>query len=341
MFNPAQLQQLIADRLLMVQKHPTASLFIYNYTSQTQYNNAWNEITLQCRGLILDENGHVIARPFPKFFNLGEQANQIIPNEPFEVYEKLDGSLGILYWLDEQPFIATRGSFISEQSQKANELLNTKYAQTIAQLNPQYTYLFEIIYPENRIVVNYGAEEMLVLLSVIDKISGEELPLPDIGFPVVKRYDGIKNIGELAEKEEDNREGFVVRFSSGLRYKIKFKEYVRIHRIVSQVSNISIWEYLAAGKDLGELLDRVPDEFYHWVKHTHAQLLADFARIEAEAKADFKVLETRKETALYFMQCRHPTVLFAMLDSRNYAPIIWKKLRPHFAKPFANFEAEF
>lgn len=339
MFNLADLQQLIAARYVAVQKHPTASLFIYNYTAQTQYNNVWNEITLQCRGLILDENGHIVARPFPKFFNLGEQANQVIPNENFEVYEKLDGSLGILYWLDNKPFIATRGSFQSEQSQKANELLNTKYAHTIVQLNPQYTYLFEIIYPENRIVVNYGTEEMLVLLAVIDKISGAELPLPDIGFPVVKRYDGIKDISELADKEEDNREGFVVRFSGGLRYKIKFKEYVRIHRIVSQVSNISIWEYLAAGKVLGELLDRVPDEFYQWVKHTHAQLLADFARIETEAKAEFKVLETRKETALYFCQCRHTSVLFAMLDARDYAPIIWKQLRPHFSKPFANFEA--
>lgn len=328
----------MADGFVVRQNHPKADLFIYNYSPKAQYERVWNEVTLNCRGLIMDGAMNVVARPFQKFFNLGEQENQHIPNESFEVYEKMDGSLGILYWHNNQPFIATRGSFTSDQSVKANAILQEKYSHVLPLLNPDKTYLFEIIYPENRIVVDYGSTEDLVLLSVVDIATGLEETLPDVGFPIVKRYSGINDINQLQALEENNREGFVIRFADGLRYKVKFKEYIRIHRIITQVSNISIWEYLRAGNTLDELLDRVPDEFYSWVKKTNADLLSAYAEIENTARAEFKDLGDRKETALYFQQCSYPAILFSMLDKRDYSDAIWKMLRPTFSKPFSNFE---
>jgi len=342
--NLRYLQQLIAEDYIKVQKHPTAPLYIYNYTPKTQYDRAWNELTLACRGLILDENYNIVARPFGKFFNLGEMENQVIPNEPFEVFEKLDGSLGILYWHEDKPFIASRGSFSSEQALMATELLHTQYAHIIPQLDPTQTYLFEIIYPENRIVVDYGAERKLVLLAVIDNQTGIDITetphwrTENAGFDIVKRYDGLNDLQLLKTLEEENKEGFVVRFQSGYRLKVKFEEYQRIHRIVTGVSNVSIWEYLKTGQDLAPILEKVPDEFYDWVKETHAQLLAQFAEIEAVCKADFRILETRKDTALYFQTCRYPAVLFKMFDQKPYDEVIWKQLRPVFQKPFANYD---
>lgn len=358
--NITALQQLIADDYIKVQKHPTAPFYIYNYTPKTQYDRVWNELTLACRGLILDENYNIVARPFGKFFNLGEMENQVIPNEPFEVFEKLDGSLGILYWHEDKPFIASRGSFSSEQALVATNMLHTQYAHVIPQLDSTKTYLFEIIYPENRIVVDYGAERKLVLLAVIDNQTGidiietqylrmENVETQDVrsadaaslrasGFDIVKRYDGLNDLQLLKTLEEENKEGFVVRFQSGYRLKVKFEEYQRIHRIVTGVSNVSIWEYLKTGQDLAPILEKVPDEFYDWVKETHAQLLAQFAEIEAICKADFQVLETRKDTALYFQTCRYPAVLFKMFDQKPYDEVIWKQLRPVFQKPFANYD---
>ncbi len=328
------LNKMIGEKYVKVQKHPGAELYIYNYTPKAQYEQFWNDCTLQCRGLILNDVYETVARPFPKFFNLGEQENQHIPNESFEVYEKMDGSLGILYWLDGEAFIATRGSFISEQSQRATQMLHIQYAQAISKLDTSLTYLFEIIYPQNRIVVDYGGREELVLLAIIDTQTGEELPLQDIGFPVVKRYDGVQDLEELKTLEEDNKEGFVVRFQSGYRLKVKFEEYVRIHKIVTQVSTVNIWEYLKTGQSMNELLERVPDEFYAWVKATKEGLEADYQRIENQAKADFKVLDTRKDTAMYFKTCAYPQLMFAMLDGKAYDQIIWKMLRPEYERPF-------
>ncbi|MFK7982742.1 MAG: T4 RnlA family RNA ligase [Saprospiraceae bacterium] len=332
--NIIELKDMIAAGYIKVNQHPTEDLFIYNYSETAQFERIWNDITLQCRGLILDGQGRVVARPFPKFFNLEELVNKPIPNLPFEVYEKMDGSLGISYSLDGQIFIATRGSFISEQSAKANELLNTKYITAKAQMNPAITYLFEIIYPENRIVLDYGEKEALVLLGMVETATGKELPLADIGFPIVKKYDGLTDIQALKALAFDNKEGFVIRFSNNYRIKVKFEEYVRIHRIIQQVSSVTIWQNLMAKQSFTEILERVPDEFYTWVKVTKAKLEADYLVIENIAKSEYQELATRKETALYFQTCQYPKILFSMLDGKDYSETIWRYIRPTYTRPF-------
>ncbi len=332
--NISQLQQHITDGLVAVQKHPQLELYIYNYTAKVQYERTWNEITLACRGLILDAAYNIVARPFPKFFNLEELDAAVIPDLAFEVFEKMDGSLGILYWDNDQPYIATRGSFTSVQAQKANTMLYGRYREAIAGLDRDKTYLFEIIYSENRIVLDYGDAEELVLLAIVDTQTGKESPLQELGFPLVKRYDGIKDLSAIRALNDDTREGFVIRFANNFRLKVKFKEYLRLHRIITQISSLDIWEYLSAGASFDEILERVPDEFFQWVKAVRNQLLEQYQAIETQCRADFKVLESRKDTALYFLQCAQPAVLFAMLNGKNYAPIIWKQLRPKFEKPF-------
>src|SRR5260370_29373116 len=149
------INQQVDEGYIVKHKHPTADLYIYNYTSKTQFDGYWTPETKACRGLILDEQGLVVARPFEKFFTL-EQHPEPLPVEPFDVFEKLDGSLGILYWIDAEPFIATRGSFNGEHAERANRILHAKYSGLFSGLDRRVTYLFEIIYPQNRIVVDYG-----------------------------------------------------------------------------------------------------------------------------------------------------------------------------------------
>lgn len=343
--NIQYLKQLITDGYINVQKHPKADLYIYNYSPKSQYDRVWNEWTLACRGLIMDGENQIIARPFKKFFNLEELSPELLaatrtppPGDGglFDVYEKMDGSLGILYWINNEPFIATRGSFLSDQAIIATEMLRTKYGESIPYLNQSKTYLFEIIYPENRIVLDYGDQRKLVLLAIIDTKTGEESPLELKGFEIVKKYDGLNDLQKLKELEEANKEGFVVKFNSGYRLKIKFEEYVRIHRIVTQVSSYNIWEFLKAGQDLLPILDKVPDEFYDWVKATHSKLLAQYCEIESVAKLDFQIFEDRKATALYFQTCKYPNVLYKMLDKKPYDEVIWKLIKPKYERPFAN-----
>lgn len=337
------LPHMLREGYVFVQRHPAQDLYIYNYTPKAQYERLWNDVTLQCRGLILDGNGGVVARPFRKFFNLEEVSN--LPAEPFEVYEKLDGSLGILYWAGEQAFIATRGSFTSEQSRKANQILHARYGHVLPRLERKHTYLFEIIYPENRIVVDYGPQEDLVLLAVIETATGRELPLIEVGFPVVERYNGLINLATIREKAARNKEGFVVKFASGYRVKVKFAEYVRLHRILTRVSSKHIWEYLRDDRPMEELLEQVPDEFYQWVRVTENGLKARYAAIEKEAKDQYAVLLrqlgegfSRKDFAALATQYLNPHLLFGLLDGKDLGGRIWKMVEPEFDKPFKTAE---
>jgi RNA ligase len=319
-----ELLQMVTDGFISVRQHPTAPLRIYNYTAKAQYENVWNVATRTCRGLIADEQGEVVARPFSKFFNL-EQVAQL-PNEPFEVYEKLDGSLGILYWIDDEPYIATRGSFESPQAQIATQLLQT---YDPSGLDRRCTYLFEIIYPENRIVVDYGKRRELVLLAIIDTTTGKEHPVQDLGFPVATKHDGITDVDSLQTLEWDNREGVVVRFAGGLRVKVKCSEYVRLHRLLTGVTEKMILEdYLRTGADMTSLLERVPDEFNAWLQQTVQHFRAQYDAIEQAAKQIFAATTatTRKDCAAVFAQTPYSAILFRMLDQREYTQLIWKQI---------------
>jgi len=382
----------ISRGLVIGQTHPTLPLAIFNYSRECQYNGNWDDITLNCRGLVLDTKGNVIAKPFPKFFNYEEHKPEDIPNESFEVYEKMDGSLGIIFYYERELsinerlelfreaypnnsiddfapggmevqsmkhqldtrldragipnkkgewHIATRGSFTSEQSIKGKEMLD-KLSKTA--LIPGYTYLVEIIYPENRIVVDYGDEEKLVVLGAYNNETGKEVEVGEMvneGWEVVMKYKTWGEDWETLKKEisKDN-EGYVIRFSGGMRMKVKGEEYVRLHRILTNFSTKDIWELLKNGEPLEPFLDRVPDEFDTWVKEVVRDLQTQFDTIKTDMEAEFRELIDKKEFADKIADNPNRSLLFKRLDS--YSPqldeMIWKLLKPKYEKPFKKDE---
>ena len=340
-YNLEVLSEYIDKGLVVKQNHPTLPLSIYNYSRTTQYDGMWDDITLNCRGLVLDNEGNVIAKPFPKFFNYEEHKPEDIPNENFEVYEKMDGSLGIVFHYNDEWHVATRGSFTSEQAIKGKELLDTQY--NVSSLRKTRTYLFEIIYPENRIVVDYGKEERLVLLGVMNR-RGEEFPYEELveeGWDIVMKYKTWGEDWETLKKEisKDN-EGYVIRFSGGMRMKIKGDEYVRLHRILTNFSTKDIWELLRNNEQLEPFLDRVPDEFDAWVKEVVRDLQTEFDTIKNKIEIEFRELIDKKEFADKIADNPNRSLLFKRLDS--YSPqfdeMIWKLLKPKYEKPFKKDE---
>jgi RNA ligase len=320
------------DGWLIKQTHPTLPLIIWNYSQTTQYEGKWDEVTLQCRGLVTDTDGNVVARPFKKFFNMEEGKHT--PTSEFDVYEKMDGSLGILFMYRGEWIFASRGSFTSDQAIKGKELLD-KYDLDL--LSPGYTYLFEIIYPENRIVCEYNYEDV-VMLGCIEVTDGGEVDIHDEyytnNFNVVKRYDGIKDYSTLKGIIKDNQEGFVIRFSNGERMKIKGEEYLRLHKIMTEVSTKSVWEVLSNGGNMEDLLKDVPDEFYTKIKEYENELVTQFNKIKDTYEWWFSLMQKddRKNFAFSAKEVKHPSILFSMLDGKDVSPIIWKIIQPEFKK---------
>ncbi|MBC8147230.1 MAG: hypothetical protein H8E98_04525 [Bacteroidetes bacterium] len=332
-----ELEKLYQDGYLAKQKHPTLDLWIYNYSQKCQFEQLWSPITKLCRGLVLDAEYNILARPIPKFFNIEEHKPEEIPDESYEITEKKDGSLIQIAWVNDEMIVSSRGSFTSDHAVKAREIIEKKYKKIInAYKLDGLNLVFELVAKFNKIVVDYGNIEDLFLITAIENDTGEEVPyemLEDFGFPIVKRYKNLK-ISELKALNTDNEEGFVVKFKSGMRIKIKFEDYVRLHRIVTNVSTKTIWEHLKDNKSLEDLLNNVPDEFFKWVKFTIKKFENQYKEIEDQCKKDFKILETRKECALYYQTKKYPSILFKMMEDKSYDQIIWKIIRPKYEKPF-------
>lgn len=262
-----------------------SNLRIYNYSNSCTYEKAWNDFTLSARGLILDlKEEKIVALPLSKFFNYGE-LNYSLPNEPFEVFEKLDGSLGIIYWYDNKWTVATRGSFRSDQAKWAQSFLDTKI--NTAFLIPGNTYLCEIIYKENKIVIPYNYEG-LVFLAGYDhtkiEFQLEEDLANQIGFrlPKTYKYDKIEDLLEVAKNLSANEEGFVVKFQGGLRIKIKGDEYCRIHRLISKCTPLAVWESFKNCDNLEEIKKQLPEEFQVDFNSIYNILKEKFLVYEAE-----------------------------------------------------------
>ena len=359
------LEKYYQDGLVLKQKHPNHNLYIWNYSPKVQYEKLWDEITIRCRGLITDVDGNVIIQPFKKFFNYEEVFDKVpLNNDYVYVQEKMDGSLGILFHYNGEWIMSTRGSFTSEQSVRGLEIIKKKY-NNLSSFEPSVAYLVEIIYPENRIVVNYGKEKIVFLSTTLNhSYKWENTHEDELHWTTscsFFRSNGIKKedivttkqffnfsqdlFAELKNKNEENKEGYVLRFfPSNFRMKIKFEEYVRLHRILTNISNRTIWEYLKDDKPFNDIINKVPDEFYNWVRDVEKDFKIQYESIEKEYKWIFEHIlrvensSERKVFAECATQYKHSSILFSMYDNKNYKNIIWKILYPSYSKPFKNDE---
>lgn len=354
-----------SDGLLYSQTHPTLPLTIWNYTEKVQYEGLWDEITLSCRGLITeDTTGKVLIQPFKKFFNYEELIHKdVIPSKGDYVYiqEKMDGSLGILFCYKGEWIMATRGSFTSDQAIKGLELLKQKYPVFDRAWMKEYAYLVEIIYKENQIVVDYNGEDKITFLSVVLN-EGYDCWKPTDETELhwttacsifagngIKKSDIVKTeqhfsfsdslYKQLKAQNETNKEGFVLRFFPGnFRMKIKFEDYIRLHKVMTNLSTTAIWEVLSAGSTMDTLLEDVPDEFYNKIKEYELGLVSRFIEIRDNAISECARIAVRvtdgdrKSFAELAKKYQYPGLLFSLLDGKDINQSIWKHIKPEFRK---------
>lgn len=339
LFTPTALSAALDGGYIRKQVHPTEPLAILNYTEKAAYEGAWDPVTLACRGLIYHaETLEVLARPWRKFFNYGQFGARVVPLDmPVVVTDKADGSLGILHRLPSGGWaIATRGSFTSDQAVHATAVYLDRYA---GRFEPEEgaTYLFEIIYPSNRIVLDYGDLDDLVLLGAVDIATGTDVDEVD-GWPGphIGRFPYVTVAEALAASPRPNAEGLVLYLPlTGERLKIKQEDYVRLHRIVTGLTARTVWEYLLTGAPLAELVEPLPDEFHDWV---HATASGIVEAVEAEQDRLRAVFEqtiaslsdgfSRKDFALLAMATPDKWALFHLLDGRDIRGELLKRAKP-------------
>jgi RNA ligase len=336
-----------------VREHPTLPLLIFNYSKVASYTPEAlaNPAVRACRGLIEHvPSGRIIARPWPKFFNYGDpMAGKLDMVAPVEVTDKHDGSLGILYPVGQgEHKIATRGSFVSEQAREGSMIWFSRYRHTDWIPDPEWTFLFEIIYPDNRIVLDYGSLKDLILLGAVHIETGEFAGPEGWSWPgpTAEVFMHMTLTEALAAEPRPNAEGLVVRFLEEARLlKIKQNDYVALHKIVTGLNERVVWEQGYGIGALDELLGALPDELHSWTRDVHTNLLADMSQIAQQARKAFAELMPTPDRKTFALNAIEKTsgllraCLFALFDNRDILPMIWKTLKPSGAtRPFEQSE---
>lgn len=233
----------------------------------------------QCRGLVFDLAGNVIAPGFEKFFNISEnaetQAHMIDLNNPHVICEKLDGSMcrpvpmpegGYRLFTKMGP---TDVAANAESWARNNSNYDRFFQDTIAQ---GFTPLLEWCSRKNRIVIDYP-EDRLVLLAIRNVQDGSYMPLHMIldlageyGVEVVRRYAGtVHNMEHLIQETRDlqGQEGWVIWFANGYRVKLKGSEYVQIHRAKDRILRENGVIEMILDEKLDDVKAFLPDDDRH------------------------------------------------------------------------------
>lgn len=354
--------------------HDEFPLALLTYGREAVHTNTWDSVICKCRGLIYNtETMEIVARPFEKFWNLGtagmpetdpstwtySQSDDVVFGEP-EVWEKMDGFLATLYEYDGKSYIASKGSFHSTHAKWATAWYNAN-VNTKRPWPAGYTPVFEGICSSLRIVVGYEFEG-LVLLALINNETGEEMDQTQLRSWAEKH--GVKTpyvfLGTWQQARErsmnpetKNVEGYVLCWrrpgQTPFRLKVKYVDYLRLHRMVSGVSAKAIYNCLAGNEykgDLDEWCDNSTPWFSKfvnkWVRALtlrHDELMTEATKRYAEVREVNRIKvgqrpyenmgAERKEYALEF--ARYPEIkgiLFAMLDGKDASAVAWKLVKP-------------
>lgn len=331
----SKLDDYVKMGLLRSQTNDAGTLTIYVYTELTQFDRLWNSVTRQARGLVLDNNSRCIIKCLPKFFNADEpeallERPHAIDPLSLVVQDKLDGSLIQVANDPEHGLVITsKGSFNSDQSNWASQIIAEQYADHDEYFVPGLTYIFELIHPNNRIVVDYGSRRELVLLAVVENETGKERDIYTARFLPFHCADKI-NPDMLDDVDllalDHVVEGVVANFG-GYRVKIKTSEYVRLHRIVTDFTPKRVWEALSQGDSLE--FENMPEEFQKWLDDTKATFEDDFAQLDTKIHNELeRAAELSDKELGLSSEFKYKGMLFLLRNGKDVAPAMWKLIKP-------------
>ena len=298
---------------------------IFSYRPEADFHI---EIVRECRGIILDETDDYkpVCVPFFKFGNYGDPYADAIDWNTARVQEKIDGSL-IKVWCHQGDWRVSTNKTINAESAKTNSnedtFMNIFYkawkrtGKRFSDLNPDYTYMFELVSPQTRVVVPY-AETKLYHTGTRDKNTLQELNV-DIGIEKPKEFSiaTIEDCVEAAKNLDKYHEGYVVVDSRWRRIKVKSPVYVSIHHLLNNISSEKrIIELIVSGEDT-EVVAYFPeyvDTFNPMRERIDRFIAHNEQELDTIRSAEYA---TQKELAEYVTQTICPSCLFFVLNGKS------------------------
>jgi RNA ligase len=281
---------------------------------------------MACRGLVLDSQDRIVSRPFTKFFNLGEPSCPALPNEPYQVYEKLDGSLAIAFYHNGRWRMTTRGSFANDYVSYAERWLAD------FPFPKEHTVMFEVVIPNDAMSRPVKHDPGLYYLGSVHTESGMDLGPVDDGLWLQRsaRCYGAESLDVLQARAENEvgHEGFVVRFESGLRVKIKTAWYLKLFRAITNLTEKKLRELVAETYDPEGVIASFPEELRAEVEQivwplvgraqsTGGKIYREFSMLKKLYPEASSSREARKAFAFHIKEFPHRALFFKLLEGKE------------------------
>jgi hypothetical protein len=284
----------------------------------------------ECRGIILTKDTHeVVCHPFDKFGNYGEGYCPEIDWATARVQSKIDGSI-IKVWYHNFWHVSSNGmidagacdlSLPFGKYKTLGDLFSQaffyKHKKSLNDLNKDYTYMFELISPYNRVVIPY-AEIDIYHIGTRDMKSDQEL-VTDIGIQRPKEFNlhTLEDVIAAAKVLPFNDEGYVVVDGKWNRAKIKSPAYVAVHHLRGE-GNLSYKRVLTLimSNEHTEFLNYFPEyvQVFSEVEEKYKDYLEKLLQSTTDA-IQYKALP-RKEYAMWATKQVEPAFLFQFLDGK-------------------------
>jgi RNA ligase len=303
-------------------------------------------IRRECRGMIFNQDGELISRPYAKFFNVGEkeetQLNKVNLYKSHIVLEKLDGSMIRPIPTSEGFNLATKAG-VTEISQQAEVFISDKphYAKFIhSMFDGKLTPIFEWVSRKNRIVVDYENDN-LILTAIRNTEMGNYLPYFNMldlaehwNIPVVKAVDGlaVQNIELFVKqiREWEDSEGVVLRFDTGHMVKIKSDQYVLRHKTKDSISQEKNVLQTILNDSIDDLVPLLTPEDADRLKRFQRAFLAGLDEVALEMAELFvkgnKMYPEKKDFAVEFVQKKvdpiYAPIMYAMKAGRGSKEVL-------------------
>lgn len=282
--------------------YPIEFCGIESYLIVPDISAKWGRHNLHFRSLIVrGSDFEVLSSGFPKFFNAGEKPDAYPDPEKHKdwiINAKIDGSLLIADYVNGQFSMRTRGtaSYITQHNAADFEQLLIKYPRVAQHMkdNQDLSFLFEIVTPNNWIVIPYP-EIDFTFLGAVDKEDFSLLPFYEfqqmgwsMEVPMPEIYTFKKDLAEIATnvKEWIGREGIVLSYNNFQnRVKIKSDDYLLRHKLKSELNSEQRFVELYVHEGMPDY-----QEFFNII-----QKIVDFETATAFRGRISKVIDAGKE----------------------------------------------
>lgn len=278
-------KNLLIECIKYVSSMQDGDYLLLKYRPEVTFYDLWNEFYMETRGIVIDiQDMKLVSCPYRKFFNLNEkpltnlQAIQELIKKAYSVTikNKEDGSMISCSKYKDQLVVATPGSLNSDQAKWAKSFIQEHYPTLKESLPDHLTFIFEAIYPDNRIVVDYGKTENLILTNIRNKETGRLLEENEVEYYASlfhlptpqKETKGLLELIETAKDRElypaNEKEGwvFVIRTKDEERlFKLKCDDYCEVHRIISYATSPKIVFQKIKSDTWDDFFTKIPDTF--------------------------------------------------------------------------------